>query len=289
MNPIERTHLAPLRRLARAAAVLLPLAAAAPAHATPSAAAHTTELGSGPTVVIVHDLGDSRLTWIPTARRLLGSHHVVLADLPGHGDTPLPNPFSLDAAVASLDALLATMNPDSTLLVGKGMGGLIAMLEAEAHPQRMRGVVVVDAALAPPMKVDDQQQKQFFDWVDGNYDQFLSMTFGKMGRDTVESAAIRARAAAVPPLTVKSYVRAAMNADAASGLKNLKTPLLFVATEGMLHGRDWATAAKQLGWPNPAAVTERTLPGTGTLVMQQAPDSLAAVLDAFQKQVIAKR
>lgn len=270
------------------ALALLAIAPAAHAASAP-APARTLDLGRGPTFVIVHDLGDSRLTWMPTARALLAGHRVVLADLPGHGDTPLPDPFSLAAAAEALDGALAQLDPDSTVLVGKGMGGLVAMLEAETHPERMRGLVLVDAALAPPMKVDDQQMKQFFDWVDANYEQFVTMTFGKLGRDSLENVAIRARVAQVAPLTVKSYLRAAMTADAASGLPRLKPPLLVVATGAALRGQDWATAGKLLGWPNPAAVPVRTLPDAGALVMQQQPDSLAAILDGFERQVIAKR
>src|SRR5947207_9316839 len=54
----------------------------------------TTEMGHGPTIVFVHALGGSRSDWLPIARKLLGRYRVVLVDLPGHGESPLPDPFS---------------------------------------------------------------------------------------------------------------------------------------------------------------------------------------------------
>src|SRR5262245_32073797 len=58
----------------------------------------TTEFGRGPTVVLLHGMGSNRNYWLPTAKKLLGNHRVVMMDLPGHGDSPLPDPFSLDIA-----------------------------------------------------------------------------------------------------------------------------------------------------------------------------------------------
>jgi pimeloyl-ACP methyl ester carboxylesterase len=248
----------------------------------------TTDLGHGPAFVIVHELGDSRLTWMPTARRLMGHHRVVLTDLPGHGDTPLPDPFSLEAAAAALDPLLATLPRDSTVLVGKGAGGLVAMLAAAAHPEVVRGVVLIDVALHAPMKVSDQQTRMFMQWMDDHYDEFLNMTLGHAGRDSTESVAIRARAGQVPAVTIKSYMRALLAADPTRTAAALKTPALLLLTGRTLEGGEVAVALKQLGWEG-ISIPVRTLPQSGYLVMQQQPDSVAAVLEAFEAGVLATR
>jgi pimeloyl-ACP methyl ester carboxylesterase len=262
-----------------------PLRAAAPAVAPP----RTLELGQGPTVVILHDLGGSSLTWMPTVRKLIADHHVVLVELPGHGTTPLPDPFSLDAVVAAVDQILAKQKADSTVLMAKGMGGLVALLEMQAHPDHARGLLLVDTAAKPPFQVSDQQLKPFFDYIDQNYDSFLLGTFGKLGRDSLENIAIHAEAALVPPLTIKSYLRAALAADAAKGLKAMKTPILFVATDRILAGQDWPTTAKAIGYDDPAAMPVRLLHNTGYLVMKQQPDSLATIVHEFEARLAAKK
>src|SRR5260221_5110486 len=64
------------------------------AFAATPATLKTTELGHGPTIVFLHGLGGGRLQWMPVARKLLATNRVVLVDLPGHGDSTMPDPFS---------------------------------------------------------------------------------------------------------------------------------------------------------------------------------------------------
>ena len=125
---------------------LVAITAATAAHAAEPVALKTTELGAGPTIVFVHDLGAGRLAWMPVARRLIGRYHVVLVDLPGHGESPMPDGFTFNAAAAALDPVVAKQKPDSTIVVGHGVGGVVALLEAAAHPEHVRGVVVMGAA-----------------------------------------------------------------------------------------------------------------------------------------------
>src|SRR5262249_655410 len=164
----------------------LTLAVALPVASAP-AALKTTEFGSGPTIVLLHGLGQGRLAWMPTARKLLSKYHVVMVDLPGHGDSPLPDPFSLEAAADAVDQIVAGQKAESTVVLGTGVGGLLALMSAAAHPTHQRGVVLIDVALKSPIPIDDQQKKGFFDFMDQNYDQFLHMAYGRMGRDSAQS------------------------------------------------------------------------------------------------------
>src|SRR5262245_51910460 len=80
--------------------------------------------GRGPTIVLVHGLGSDAEHWLPTARLLAHKNRVVLVDLPGHGMTAMPAPFSLEQAVASLDAAIAREGSTPVILVGHSLGGL---------------------------------------------------------------------------------------------------------------------------------------------------------------------
>ena len=122
------------------------------AWAAPPTAPKFLELGKGPTIVLVHELGGNRMTWMPTAKKLIGQYHVVLVDLPGHGGNPLPDPFSLETSAEALDLVLARQNPDSTVIVGKGLGGMLALLALKAHPGRARGLVLIETGLKSPLQ-----------------------------------------------------------------------------------------------------------------------------------------
>ncbi len=179
------------------AALIASLFAAALAAQTPTALKFT-ELGHGPTVVFVHGLGGSRLQWMPTVRKLIVDHHIVLVDLPAHGETPMLDPFSFNACAAALDEVLAKQNAESTVVVAHGVGGSIALLEAGAHPGRMKGLIVIDASLKPPMAVPDQQKKALMEFIDSNFSGFLKKVYTAMARDSAEAATPGARPAPVP-------------------------------------------------------------------------------------------
>jgi len=248
----------------------------------------TIEFGKGPTVVLVPSLGIGRMNWMPTARKLLGGHHVVLVDLPGHGESPLPDPFSLEAAADAVDQVVAKQPADSTIVVGQGVGGLLALMAASAHPTHQRGLVVVDLTLRSPLPIDDQMKGQFTDFMDQNYDTFLQLVFGHSGRDSAQSLAIHAMAAQVPPNTMKAFFRSLVNVDATHALRDLKTPILPVFTEHLLpKAEDWPSVSKQLGWADVGNYTPRRITGAGTLVATEQPDSLALVISQFGEHVTA--
>jgi pimeloyl-ACP methyl ester carboxylesterase len=267
------------------ALALIGILLATTAPSAPPVQLHTIEFGTGPTIVLVPSLGAGRMTWMPTARKLLAGHHVVLVDLPGHGDSPLPDPFSLEAAAEAVDQVVAKQPADSTIVVGQGVGGLLALMAASAHPAHQRGLVVVDLTLRSPLPVDDQMKGKFAEFMDQNYDTFLKLMYGHAGRDSMQSLAIHAMAAQVPPNTMKAYFRALLNADGTHALRDLKTAVLPVFTEKMLpKAEDWPSVSKQLGWADVGSFTPRRIAGAGTLVASEQPDSLAAAIADFSQR-----
>lgn len=267
----------------RLPAVLFAAALVAAVVHADAAPLKTIALGhAGPTLVLLPGLGSGTSDWLPTVKPLLASDRVVLVDLPGQGDNPLPDPFSLEAAANALDATLATLNPDSTVVVGAGLGGLLALMDLSAHPARARGLVLVDVALKSPIPVDDQQKQAFTDFMDQNYEQFTRMLFLRLGRDSTQAQQIYAGAQRVPPATVKAYFRDLLSVDANKAAHALTTPFQLVLTERTYpKGGTWGAAAKTLGWEDTTLTTPRRIANAGYWVMKDQPDTLAAVLAAF--------
>jgi 3-oxoadipate enol-lactonase len=79
--------------------------------------------GRGAPVVLVGSLGSSLAMWEPQLEALR-DRRVVRVDLPGHGESPVPEePFS----VADIGrAMLELVEPDATV-IGLSLGGLVAM------------------------------------------------------------------------------------------------------------------------------------------------------------------
>jgi|RhiMethySRZTD1v2_1073278.scaffolds.fasta_scaffold349264_2 pimeloyl-ACP methyl ester carboxylesterase len=275
------------RTAAAAAALMAPLFAATLAAQTP-ATLKFTELGHGPTVVFVHGLGGARMQWMPTVRKLITDHHVVLVDLPGHGETPMAEPFSFGACAAALDQVLAKQQGDSTVVVGHGLGGAIALIEAGAHPGRMKGLIVIDATLKPPMAVPDQQKNAFLAMMDANFDMFLRKVYMGMGRDSAEGVALYSRAALVPQPQMKAYFHALFDLDASRATRNLKTPLLFVgSSRAWADTVSWASVGKQRGFDNPGAIRARRVANSGAQMYADQPDTLANIIRQFETAPLA--
>jgi pimeloyl-ACP methyl ester carboxylesterase len=98
-----------------------------------------------------HGVTASLMTWRSVARELDGRVCLLAPDLRGRGRSAgLPGPYGMAAHVADLIAVLDYVGAPSAILVGHSMGAyLVARLAAE-HPERVVGLVLLDAGLPSP-------------------------------------------------------------------------------------------------------------------------------------------
>lgn len=83
--------------------------------------------GSGPDLVLIHGWGLHGGLWSSLSRVLSDSYRIHAIDLPGHGNSPLPElPYTLD----SVAACIAEAVPPGASWVGWSLGGMIALAAA---------------------------------------------------------------------------------------------------------------------------------------------------------------
>ena len=112
--------------------------------------AHIQRLGRGArTVVFIHGLVmDNLSSWYFTAANPVAENaSVLLYDLRGHGRSErTPTGYRVQDLIADLNALLDREVPDApVVLVGNSFGGLLALAYAIQYPERIKGLVLVDA------------------------------------------------------------------------------------------------------------------------------------------------
>ena len=104
-----------------------------------------------PVLVLLHGSNASLHTWEPWVARLKGSTRIVSFDLPAHGLTgPDPNnDYSTAASVRVVTAVVDRLGQQRFVLAGNSMGGGIAARFAVTHPERLTGLILVDASGQP--------------------------------------------------------------------------------------------------------------------------------------------
>lgn len=106
------------------------------------------EAGQGPAVVLIHGLAASMYSWRHTIEPVAQAGFRVIAfDNRGFGFSDKPaRGYSNEAYVGLLYGLLDSLGVKDAVLVGHSMGGAIAAQATLDRPERVRGLVLVDAA-----------------------------------------------------------------------------------------------------------------------------------------------
>jgi pimeloyl-ACP methyl ester carboxylesterase len=115
---------------------------------------HYQRVGRGDaTVVMLHgmlvdNLSSLYLTLAPAVAK--AGMEAVLYDLRGHGRSERPpSGYTVDQAVGDLEAVLDELGVEPpVLLLGNSFGALVALEFALAHPERVTGLVLIEAQVA---------------------------------------------------------------------------------------------------------------------------------------------
>ncbi|MDA0169521.1 alpha/beta fold hydrolase [Solirubrobacter taibaiensis] len=102
--------------------------------------------GSGPTLVLVHGITSSAMTWERVIAELAEHYTVIAPDLLGHGTSAKPRgDYSLGAYASGIRDLLVALGHERATLLGHSLGGGIALQFAYQFPERLERLVLVSS------------------------------------------------------------------------------------------------------------------------------------------------
>jgi len=106
--------------------------------------------GSGAPVLLVHGLGATKGSFLPTVAALAGSFRTIALDLPGFGDSfkPLGAPYHPPFFAGAIVSLMDALDIDRAHVVGNSLGGRIALELGLRHPDRVGRLVLLAPSLA---------------------------------------------------------------------------------------------------------------------------------------------
>ena len=117
---------------------------------------HYKKRGVGePVLILLHGFGASTFSWREVIAPLSNYGTVIAYDRPAFGLTERPlngdwqglNPYSYEGNLSLLIGLMDALGIDKAYLAGNSAGGTLATLAALEHPERVTGLVLVDAAI----------------------------------------------------------------------------------------------------------------------------------------------
>ena len=110
-----------------------------------------TTLGSGPTVLMLHDADSGHLSFSPQVETLATQGYRAVAwDMPGYGHSAPVEPYNFLGLVRRCQALIAALECEHLALVGHGLGAMLA-LELALRPSKTRLDCLVLCAGGPPL------------------------------------------------------------------------------------------------------------------------------------------
>jgi pimeloyl-ACP methyl ester carboxylesterase len=106
--------------------------------------------GQGHPVVLLHGLGATKASFLPTVAALADRFRVVAIDLPGHGDSVMPIGAAYDPPffAGAVKDLLDAVGIERAHLVGNSMGGRVALETGFDFPDRVGRIALLAPSLA---------------------------------------------------------------------------------------------------------------------------------------------
>lgn len=254
-----------------------------------------------PDVVLIPGLSSSRMVWDGEAKLLAPNYRLHLLQLDGFAGQPAgPNATGamLPAVVEEMHRYVqaAHMHP---AVVGHSLGGLLALMLADRHPEDVRKLIIVDALpfyaliLSPDATVEsikpqvDAMRTQMAGLPDDQYAAMQPMMAAALVKNPDGQKAVAGSSAKSDRAVVLNAMLEDMQTDLRPDLAAIKVPtlMLYPFEAGARQGNDpaktdaiYASAFKTM--PN---VTLKRIDDSRHFIMYDQPAQFDAAVESFLK------
>ncbi len=231
-------------------------------------------------LVLIHGLGSSATVWDRIEPFLQGSFRVHRFELSGHGNTPTVPQATIADEVERLDEFLNDGDIILPILVGHGMGGMIALTYALDHPADVKRLVLMDTA--PRQLVSQEMKAKITQEMLDDYDRFvasryLAMSPDKEVTDEIVDQALRTDSASFISLLMSSF-----DYDETPRLRGLSVPTLVIGSDMMFPTAERSRAVLDaIGFASAPSLSFKRMARTGHFMMLEQPVYLASVIVAY--------
>src|ERR1700686_2915037 len=109
---------------------------------------HYLTAGRGPSLILLHGYAETSLMWKPIMPALAERFSVIAPDLPGIGDSAIPdNGLDMKSAAMLIHELALSLGVQKAEVVGHDIGLMVAYAYAAQFPAEVQKLVLMDAFL----------------------------------------------------------------------------------------------------------------------------------------------
>ena len=243
--------------------------------------------GSGPPLIFIHGFCEDKTMWENFYQPFVEDYEVYLIDLPGFGNSPLPDQsFTIDEIADQLAAWMKSERIRGAVIIGHSLGGYIILELVKNHPELVKcfGLFHSTAFADPPEKretrnkviefVNEKSVEQFAD-------AFVPQLFYiKNRKHLVAEIAQAVEIARKTPLeTLVNYTKAMRDRkDCTDTLKSFIGPILFIAGD-----QDTSVSVEKSKQQIPLIQkgTTAILQNTGHMGMFEAKEESLSIIKPF--------
>jgi pimeloyl-ACP methyl ester carboxylesterase len=247
------------------------------------------DAGEGRAVLFVHGFPHHRKLWAPQLRALAGHSRAIAVDLPGFGESDMPERFSMDVWADSLARFLDTLSIDRAVIAGLSMGGYVTFAFWRRHRDRVLALILADTRSGADTEEGKAKRRETIELArrEGPAAVARAMLPGMVGKSTRERepSVVAMMRSMMESASVESIVGAceAMIArpDSTSLLSTIDVPTLIICGE-----EDVLTPPKESRAMHAAIPGSRLeiIPGAGHVSNVERPAAVNQVLTEFLAQ-----
>ena len=127
---------------------------------------HYEQVGTGPDLVLIHGIGGNLATWhFKIVPSLWDKYRTLTYDLRGHGYSSLTDEGYTPTDMArDLKEVMDKLGIEKADIVGHSYGADVALYFAFLYPERVRGVVLIEATVPALVPILTRESLQRADW-----------------------------------------------------------------------------------------------------------------------------
>jgi pimeloyl-ACP methyl ester carboxylesterase len=243
-----------------------------------------------PPLIFIPGLTCGSWEWSGEITRFSASYRIYALTLPGFDGVPAVKTPLFETVSADVWAMLQQQNIDRPTIVGHSLGGTLALLLAEQHPDKLHKVIAVDGLpVFPGMQFMPPEQRAAIARRSSQFPASQKSSLRYMVSAPADVDAIAAATAKADPNATARWVSEDLMLDLRPQLKNARVPIVEIAPfdpslDPYGPARIADAGAKQRYYASlfdgAPAVTVQVITPSRHFIMYDQPQALHAALEA---------